>query len=57
MKSFPGQKELSLFWAMFWNQKSSASRIELYQLITERKTSDCGLCFIIIYIFAQSYLS
>ena len=26
------------FWAMLWDQKASASHIELYQLIPERKT-------------------
>ena len=31
------------FWAVFWNQKVSASHIELYQLIPERKTSGCSI--------------
>ena len=43
MKCFPGQKGLSLFGVVFWNQQATASRIELYQLIPERKTSDCGI--------------
>ena len=30
-------------WAMFWGQKISASHIELYQLIPERKTSGCKI--------------
>ena len=29
--------------AMLWDQKVSASHIELYQLIPERKTSGCRI--------------
>ena len=56
---------------MFWDQKASASHLELYRLIPERKTSGCkvralilnlifwfnNLCSIIIYMLAQDYLS
>ena len=31
------------FWAMLWDQKTSASHIELYQLIPERKASGCKI--------------
>ena len=30
------------FWSMFLDQKVSASHIELYQLIPQRKTSSCS---------------
>ena len=30
-------------WVVFWDQKESASHIELYQLIPERKTSGCKI--------------
>ena len=54
------------------NQNTSASHIELYKLMPERKTSDCwiksyqiltlrfqfdNLYFIIMYMFTQGYLS
>ena len=63
--------ELSLFLRNVWDQKASASHIELYQLIPEKKRVVVGLdrnliltlnfwfnnlCSIIIYIFAQGYL-
>ena len=31
------------FWAMFWDQKVSASPIDLYQLIPEKKRVVVGL--------------
>ena len=40
MKGFMGYY---YFWAMFWDQKVSASHIEFYQLIPERKTSGCSI--------------
>ena len=41
MKSFMGYQGYHYFWAMFSDQKVSASHIELYQLIPERKASGC----------------
>ena len=31
------------FWFMFWDQKVSASHIELYQLIPETKANGCRI--------------
>ena len=40
MKCFMGYH---YFWAMFWDQKASASHIEFSQLIPESKRSDCKI--------------